>query len=181
MSRLLVAVRSFFRALVNAEFAAQAARLLNGEQLQQQPATAVEAPATKPAKPTKPARSDAVSLLAALQREGRLVDFLQEPIAAYSDAQIGAAVRDVHRQCHAAIERMFGLVAVVDAAEGSPVTVPAGPEAARFKLVGNVAGQPPYQGKLCHHGWIATRCELAKWTGGDEAALVVAPAEVEIQ
>ncbi len=41
----------------------------------------------------KPAstRSDAVTLLAALQREARLVDLIQENLAAYSDAQIGAA------------------------------------------------------------------------------------------
>src|SRR5207253_6846543 len=36
----------------------------------------------------------AVQLLAILQREGRLLDFLQEDVDGYADAQIGAAVRD---------------------------------------------------------------------------------------
>ena len=54
-------------------------------------------------------RSDAINLLAALQREARFVDFIKEPIAGYSDAQIGAAVRDVHRDCGALLERLFGL------------------------------------------------------------------------
>jgi hypothetical protein len=46
--------------------------------------------------------------------------------------------------------------------------------------VGQVAGEPPFQGKLCHHGWEATRCELPEWTGGAPAAMIVAPAEVEL-
>ncbi|HEX3658488.1 MAG TPA: DUF2760 domain-containing protein [Pirellulales bacterium] len=181
MSRLGTALRSFFRVLMDVELAGQVARVLAGERLLDKPAAAAEKPSS-PSKPVpaKPVRSEAVSLLAALQREGRLVDFLQEPIAAYSDAQIGAAVRDVHRQCQGVLERMFALQPVVEAAEGSPVSVPAGPGAARFKLVGNVTGEPPFQGKLCHHGWLATRCELPEWTGGAEAAKVVAPAEVEI-
>ena len=36
--------------------------------------------------------------LAILQRDSRLIDFLQEDIAAYSDDQIGAAVREIHDQ-----------------------------------------------------------------------------------
>lgn len=180
MNRFVVATRSFFRALFNQEFAAHVGRLLEGERLLERPAPKVEKPAPRPSAPAKPVRSEALSLLAALQREGRLVDFLQEPIAAYSDAQIGAAVRDVHRLCHDVIERMFGLQAVVQADEGSPVSVPAGAEAARYKLVGNVSGQPPFEGKLCHHGWLATRCQLPEWTGTGDAALVVAPAEVEV-
>jgi hypothetical protein len=181
MSRLGTALRSFFRVLMDVELAGQVARVLAGERLLDKPAAGAEKPSS-PSKPVpaKPVRSEAVSLLAALQREGRLVDFLQEPIAAYSDAQIGAAVRDVHRQCQGVLERMFALQPVVEAAEGSPVSVPAGPDAARFKLVGNVTGEPPFAGKLCHHGWLATRCELPEWTGGAEAAKVVAPAEVEI-
>src|SRR5260370_10209281 len=36
-------------------------------------------------------------VLAVLQRDGRLIDFLAEDIDSYSDAQIGPAVRDIHR------------------------------------------------------------------------------------
>src|SRR5579875_2269671 len=50
--------------------------------------TAPPAPARTP-----PPETAALALLAALQEEGRLVDFLTEDIAPYSDAQVGAAVR----------------------------------------------------------------------------------------
>jgi hypothetical protein len=181
MSRFAIAIRCFFRVLMDARLAEQVAGLLHGENALAKPTAAVEAPRPQPKPaPAKRSRNDALSLLAALQREGRLIDFLQEPIAAYGDAQIGAAVRDVHRQCHGVLDRMFGLRPALDAAEGAAVSVPAGPDAARYKLVGNVAGEPPFQGKLCHHGWEATRCELPEWTGGERAAMIVAPAEVEI-
>ena len=32
-----------------------------------------------------------------------------------------------------------------------------------------------------HHGWEAAKCEVPTWSGGKEAALVVAPAEVEVK
>lgn len=137
------------------------------------------APQTAPA-PAKPQRSDALSLLATLQREGRLLDFLKEPIDAYSDAQIGAAVRDIHRDCAAALERQFALRPVVEQQEGSVVSV-AGNSAGRIRTTGPKAGQPASSGTLVHPGWLATRCELPTWTGDSTSALVVAPAEVEIR
>jgi hypothetical protein len=183
MGRLGLAFRIFFRVLLNAATSEQAARLLAGETAS--PPTATK-PASEPAAKKAPAarapnRTDAVSLLATLQREGRLVDFLKEPIGAYSDAQVGAAVRDVHRDCGAVLERFFAVRPVIDSSEGADIDVPAGFDAARFRLVGNVQGQPPYRGKLCHHGWQATRTELPEWTGGQASALVLSPAEVELR
>ena len=70
--------------------------------------------------------SEAITLLAALQREARFVDFIQESLAGYSDAQIGAAARDVHRDCGAVLERMFALRPAVAEEEGTEVEVPAG-------------------------------------------------------
>jgi len=137
------------------------------------------APQAAPA-PAKPQRSDALSLLATLQREGRLLDFLKEPIDAYSDAQIGAAVRDIHRDCAAVLERQFALRPVVEQQEGSVVSV-AGNSAGRIRTTGPKAGQPASSGTLVHPGWLATRCELPTWTGDSTSALVVAPAEVEIR
>ena len=128
-----------------------------------------------------PARSDALNLLAALQREARLVDFLKETISAYTDAQIGAAVRDVHRDASAALERMLALRPVSDEAEGSSIEVPPATDAARIRLVGNVSGNPPFRGALRHAGWQATRLDLPEWTGSDaSAARIIAPAEVEL-
>lgn len=115
-----------------------------------------------------------------LQREARLVDFLQEPIAGYSDDQIGAAVRDVHRDSAAVLERVFGLQPVHSAEEGGQVDLPDDFDASRYRLTGNVKDQPPYRGQLAHHGWEATRTALPEWTGGAAGANVVAPAVVEI-
>jgi hypothetical protein len=126
-------------------------------------------------------RSEALTLLAVLQREGRLVDFLKEPIASYSDAQVGAAVRDVHKGCSVVIERMFAPQPLAPAAEGSQVEVPKGYDPLEYRLVGNVMGDAPYQGTLCHSGWKATQCELPEWTGSDSSLLVIAQAEVEIK
>ena len=40
-----------------------------------------------------------IHLFAVLQREGRLLDFLQEDLSLYEDGQIGAAVRSIHENC----------------------------------------------------------------------------------
>ena len=182
-ARLILAFRVFFRVLFNSSVAERVSRALVGE-APSKPAT-LEPPKPvvkkEPPTPKPPARSEALNLLATLQREARFVDFIQEQLGSYSDAQIGAAVRDVHRQCAEVLGRIFGLRPLVEAAEGAEMDVPVGFEPARFRLVGNVTGQPPYRGRLCHHGWEASKVELPEWTGGAAAARVVAPAEVELK
>jgi hypothetical protein len=181
MGRIGTAFRAFFRSLGDSAVAEQIAAVLDGRAVL--PVAAAPAPVATPVRqppPTKAARSDALTLLSVLQRESRLVDFLKEPIAAYSDAQIGAAVRDVHRDASAALDRLFALVHVNDQAEGAEIEVPAGFDAARIRLTGNVAGSPPHRGRLVHPGWEATKVQLPEWTGSADAAMVVAPAEVEL-
>src|SRR5262252_5259753 len=51
----------------------------------------------------------ATQLLALLQRDGRLIDFLMEDLSTYGDAQIGAGVRDVHAGCRRALDRYVTL------------------------------------------------------------------------
>jgi len=177
MARVGTAFRAFWRALRDRAFAEQARQLLEGKAAL--PSPAAPAPVA-PVAPTAPARSEALNLLALLQREARLVDFLKENIAAYSNDQIGAAVRDVHRDASAVLERVFSLRPVLTEAEGSSVQVPAGADAGRVRLVGNVTGQPPYHGALRHAGWEATKLELPQWSGSGASARVVAPAEVEL-
>lgn len=188
MHRIVLAFRAFFLVLFNRVRAQQVGQALDAAAPAPlaAPATAPslerqapQPPAKSPAK--KPARNDALNLLSALQREARFVDFIKEPIADYSDAQIGAAVRDVHRDCAALVERIFALKPIEPAAEGAEIPVAEGFDPARIRLVGNVGGQPPFRGKLCHHGWEASRCELPAWTGGERSMLVVAPAEVELR
>lgn len=120
----------------------------------------------------------AVQLLAILQRDGRLVDFLMEDLSGYQDGQIGAAVRDIHGSCRTALSRYVTLTPVLTDAEGATVLVDRGTDAARVKVIGNVAGAPPYRGLLRHRGWDATRVELPPLPASFRT--VVAPAEVEV-
>lgn len=138
-------------------------------------------PAAKAAQSKPPARSEALTLLAALQREARFVDLVQESLDGYSDAQIGAAARDVLRDCSKVLERMFSVRPLLTDGEGAKVDVPTGYDANRYRVTGNVAGAPPFQGQLVHAGWQATHCQLPVWSGSDESALVIAPAEVEVR
>lgn len=179
MSRILLAFRAFFRILFDGGVVPQVQRALSHEPAAP-PAAAPVAPAPTPAPPKCPTRNDALTLLAALQREARLVDFLQEPLDGYADAQIGAAVRDVHRDARAALARMFALKPLTNQPEDASIEVPAGADAVRYRLTGNVAGSPPFRGRIRHHGWQAAKCDLPEWTGGAEAQTVVAPIEVEV-
>src|SRR5689334_14888540 len=104
----------------------------------------------------------AMQLLALLQREGRFIDFVVEDLASYSDAQIGAAARDVHAGCHRVLERYLTLESILPNREGEPVTVgqDGAVDPATFHLVGNVVGSPPFRGTLLHPGWRASRVQL---------------------
>ena len=118
-------------------------------------------------------------MLALLQREGRLIDFLQEDVSSFSDAEIGAAARVVHAGSRKVVDQYLTLEPVLKDAEGSSVTVPAGFNAERIRLTGNVAGQPPFRGALKHHGWIATSIRFPAMSPALDPR-VIAPAEVEI-
>jgi hypothetical protein len=185
MGRVGLAFKTFFRVFSDDRFAEGVQGLLEGNVLAA-PAPVASAPAPAPAKAggpavaPVPARSDALTLLSVLQREARLVDFLKENITPYSNEQVGAAVRDVHRDASASLERMFALKPVMAQEEGASVEVPAGSDAARVRLVGNVSGAPPFRGTLRHGGWEAMKVQLPAWSGSDASARVVAPAEVEL-
>lgn len=176
MGRIGTAFKLFFRVLGDPTFAQRAGRMLEGPAPAPPPPPAPALVVEKRA----PVRSEALDLLAVLQREGRLIDFLKEDLSAYNDAQIGAAVRDVHRDCAAAFERLFALRPLRSEPEGTPIDVPAGFDAGQIRLTGNVAGSPPYRGILRHPGWTATKAEVPEWSGRPESAKVVAAAEVEI-
>lgn len=179
---LFVATRAFFAALFSRQTAEAFAAIMAGKgpetESEQKPEPE---PRPKPAQPKKPARNDAITLLATLQREARFVDIVKEPLNDYSDAQIGAAARDVLRDCGATLDRLFGLQPLSDAEDGAQIETPAKVDSGRYRVTGNVAGEPPFSGTLVHHGWEAARCELPKWNGSDEAALVVAPVELEVK
>jgi hypothetical protein len=140
------------------------------------PAAPAEPP--KPAAPPKPSGAP-LRLLALLQREGRLLDFLMEDVQAYSDAQIGAAVRQIHNDSRKALQEHLTLEPVMTEAEGAPVTVPAGFDPSAVRLTGNVTGQPPFRGTLRHPGWRVREIKIGPPPAGQDE-FVVQPAEVEL-
>jgi len=121
----------------------------------------------------------AVQILALLQRDGRLIDFLAEDVAPYPDAQLGAAVRTVHESCRQVLERYVKLEPIIAADEDKPVTLKVGFDPASIKLIGNVTNQMPVQGLLRHRGWRAIKVNLPSLPEGPGRS-VVAPAEVEV-
>lgn len=120
-----------------------------------------------------------LKLLSLLQKQGRLIDFLQEDISGYSDEQVGMAVRDIHAGCRKELNDLLALRPVMTTPEGGKVTIPASYNAEEIKLVGNVRGKPPYEGILVHKGWRATKA-LPKSLAGPKADVIV-PAEVEVR
>lgn len=186
MGKLGLALRVFIRVIRDRKFAEAVAPLLVGgaprvEVQQVEPRPPVTSVKPQPAAPVQVQRSDALNLLAVLQREARFVDFVKEDLASFSDDQIGAAARDVHRGCATALERIVGLRPLEPLEDGAAMTVPANFDASRFRLTGNYAGAGPHQGTLFHHGWVATKLELPEWRGSSAAERIVAPVEVEVR
>jgi hypothetical protein len=124
-------------------------------------------------------RRAALQLLAILQREGRLVDFVEEDLTSFPDAAVGAAARTVHAGCKRVLQELFRLEPVLRQQEGAAVEVAPGFDPAAVRLTGNVVGQPPFRGSLRHHGWRAEGVNLPAPPDGVDPA-IVAPAEVEL-
>jgi len=120
-----------------------------------------------------------VHLLSVLQRDGRLVDFFFEDLDAYQDAQIGAAVRSIHENCKAGLNKYLKLEPVVNNPEGQTITLKPGFDAVAIKVVGNVAGDPPFTGIVRHRGWRAAKIDIPTLSNLQDSGLV-APAEVEV-
>jgi len=181
--RFFLAFACFFRVLFGRKLPDDPRLLpLLPRQLPPAPAPAPAlAPAPAPAPDQKPPDSaPAVQLLALLQREGRLLDFLEEPIDSYTDAQIGGAVRSIHKGCKKVLDQVLELGPALAGAENAPIEVAAAPiERGAVKLTGNVAGKAPFRGVLRHPGWLTAKVTLPSAASGQDP-LVIAPAEVEL-
>ncbi len=136
-------------------------------------------PERQVAQPAPPSPAPALRLLGLLQQEGRFLDFLAEDIDAYSDAQVGAAVRSIHAGCRKALRDRISLERVLAQEEGSTVVVDADFDRTAVRLTGNVTGAPPFHGTLQHGGWRVTHVSLPESPGGADTSIVAA-AEVEI-
>lgn len=143
----------------------------------------VEKPVEKPAKVedkrAQHHRDGALAMLALFQREGRLIDFLREPLDGFADADIGAAARDVHRGCRKVLEQHLTFEPVMPGEEEAKVSVPKGFDPAEIRLIGEAKGEPPFKGTLRHHGWRVVDAKLPTLAEGIDRT-VIAPAEVEL-
>lgn len=157
MNRLVLAFKAFWACLTNPEMAARVEPLF-----------------------TNAPQGPDLRVLALLQRDGRLVDFLLEDLDGFADAQIGAAARDIHRGCRKVLKDYIAVSPVLEGQEDQPVTVPAGFDPNAVRLSGNVAGSPPFRGTLKHHGWRVQELKLPVVPGSNDAHAILAPAEVEI-
>ena len=176
--RIPLAFGAFFSTLSDADYAARIVRIDEPA-----PAPVVVAPKPTPAPAPAPLRiatpDAALQLLGLFQREARLIDFTQENLSAYSDADIGAAARVVHEGCSKVLREHFTIAAVRAEAEGSRVVLDAGFDAGAVRLTGNVVGAAPFRGTLSHRGWRASDVRLPKLADAHDAA-ILAPAEVEL-
>lgn len=131
------------------------------------------------APPPEKAHASGLFVLSTLQQEGRLIDFLQQDVASFSDEEVGAAARVIHSGCRKALDRLATVQPALNDQEGATVTVPVGFDAARIRLTGNVAGHPPHKGSLKHHGWVASGLKFPTLSESLDYR-VLAPAEVEL-
>ena len=159
-----------FRCLTDSSLAARLLDLTAAPSAESAPAT----PAPQAMTP-----ESALQLLSLLQQEGRFVDFLQEDVKGYSDAEIGSAVRVVHEGCNKVLERYLSLEPISDQTEGASITLESGFDASAWRLSGNVIGEPPFTGSLAHRGWRVSRVELPRINRGHDVR-ILAPAEVEL-
>lgn len=175
--RIGIAFSAFLRALSSASFAQQIDDLQSRKTT---PAPLPLAPVTPvaPPEPPKP-QIDPLQLVSILQREGRLIDFLMEDIQGLPDAQIGAAVREVHRKTAKALADHVALVPVVETLEDEKMTVQAGYDPSSIRVVGNLGANPPYTGFVRHRGWKASDVKLQPLPPGQNPK-VITPAEIEV-
>jgi hypothetical protein len=165
-ARLGLSCRAFFRVMGDAAVAERVRPLLE---------------VASAAEEKKPARlsPEPLRLLALLQREGRLLDFLLEDIQGAADEQVGAGVRELHRKAQAVVKEQLVLEPVLPQGEGETVEVPPSFDPSAIRLTGNVTGQPPFRGVLQHHGWRVKNYTLPTLPEGQDP-FVLAPAEVEL-
>ena len=181
MSRIGNAFSSFFGILFSGELPPDVARAFGY----------VKASEVKKPEPVKPApkvpevkpADGALQLLGILQRDARLVDFLMEDIGAYSDDQVGAAVRTLHEQCGTVLKRCVTLTPIIDGVEGTYTKSEAAGSNAKqgLKFIGNVPaeGRAP-GGILRHKGWKAADVDLPKVSSSVNLS-IIAPAEIEVE
>ena len=177
LRRVPIAFSALFQILGNPGFAARVHGLQQGHEVTPAQAPAPVAVAPSPLRESN--QDAALQLLGLLQREARLIDFTQENLNSYSDADIGGAARVVHEGCCKVLREHFTIAPVRPEVEGSRITLGDGFDARTVRLTGNVVGQAPFQGSLNHRGWHASEVRLPRLSQGHDVT-VLAQAEVEL-
>jgi Domain of unknown function (DUF2760). len=192
--RLIIAVRAFFSALFTpgaSDCIADALRL--NKFAKQKGEQATSAPVKKSPLSIAPregslgttivdyskvatSRSDALTLLAVMQKESRILDLIFDDLDGYSDEQIGGASRQVLRDLRDCLDSHVKIESLVDKQEGDVVQIPDAASPIRWKVIGDASAQ---SGTLTHAGYVAKKVALPEWTGTEENASIIAPAEVD--
>jgi len=173
LNRIVLAFRSFFAILFTGKLPVEVAQALGFSLTKTQPTAPKAAPQARP-------QDGAVQILGILQRDSRLIDFLMEDISAYSDEQVGAAVRSLHDQSRDSLNRYLRLAPVIDGVEGTFTKIDSS-DPSSVKLLGNVpvSGKAP-GGLLRHKGWRAEKIDLPPIVSLASAS-IIAPAEIEVE
>lgn len=166
--------KAFWQILGSKELAEKWTQLMAGEDQPAEGSVRELAPS-----PVEDEHGDAVYTLVLLQREGRLVDFLLEDMDAYQDAQIGAAVRQIHANCRKVLKEHFAIEPIRPEGEGEQVEIPPSFDPRQIRIIGKPAGDPPFSGAIRHHGWRAAKVSLPERHAKLDPT-VICPAEVEV-
>lgn len=179
MANFALAWKAFWLLLKDGPTAEKWTQLISGEY-------ELKKPEEKKSEPPKPKEkindafpADAVYTLTLLQRSGRLIDFLKEDISSYDDAQIGAAVREIHAGCGKVLDEVFAVQTVKTAQEGETVEVEEHFDPSAIRLSGTIGNGGPCKGTLRHKGWRATKCQLPERSAKIDPK-IIQPAEVEL-
>ncbi len=188
-ARLKLAFGCFFRVFYDVEFASRLRRLGSGPHLREADDGSTPAPekGVSVASVSVPSPIDSavfeltggLTVLGLLQREGRLVDFLEQDLTAFSDADVGAAARLMHEGCRKTLHEHGTISPIRSEPEDSAITLVEGYEPGLVKLTGKVGSKAPYHGTLRHAGWRISNFRLPTARTGHDAT-VLAPAEVEL-
>lgn len=179
-----IALGSFLKCLVNPEFGRQVKKLAMGGEVPTSPLTDppteqdLEAASVEEDESLSAYECGAIQLLGELQKEGRLLDFLEEDLSQYGDEEIGSSVRSIHEGLKKAIVKILEKEKVINQEEESSYRVNSDYNASEIKLSGQVSDKFPLKGILVHPGWKVSKMNLPERPR--QAEEVIVPAEVEI-
>lgn len=180
--RLGLALRAFWKALFDRAVSERIAIAMDApivSPMVHAPAKTVSEPVqTPPQEQPLPVQNPAITLLATLQRDARLIDLIYENLDQYQDAQVGAAARPCLKQCRQSLDRILKIEKLIAATENDTVPVPADASVARYRWIGESPASETATAKLVHPGWRAASVQLPQWSGQKADAQIIAPAQV---